>query len=368
MKKTFVINTDQLVPGMVLAEDLLQEKTGAVLLKEGTVINESHLEHIALLQKQCVIYNPSWAPPAAETEGAAPQAEAITPLPPYINPAAQKIYLEAFETVKKVFSSKEMTEKDLQEVKNISENLAREITRDPQVLLQIAVLKAVHAYTFSHSLHVAIYATVLARHLGHSQAALKDICLAGLLHDLGKLDVPEEIVNKPGPLTTEEFEVMKKHVIYSYERLARMKNLSSDILMAISQHHEKINGTGYYQGLRGEQIHPWGKILATADVYDAVTTDRVYRSALLPHEGAEVIMGSTLDHLDYLHVQTFSRKIPFYPVGTSVTLNTGETGRVIGYYPLAPLRPIVEVETATGKKTVDLTSNLTVHITRLWVS
>ncbi len=369
MKKTFRIPVEQLITGLVLAEDLRHPRTGLVLIPAGTSMKKEHLSHLKLFDslEECLVYDPSEqeiSPTVMEMKVEAGMAE-IKPLPETVNENARKVYLNTFETVKQLFQrGKNIDEAEVQKAGQIAADISEEVLRDPYVLPQIAVLKAIDNYTFSHSIHVAIFATTLAKFLDYSPQQLKEISLAGLLHDIGKLDIPREIVEKPGPLTDEEFKIMKQHAWYGYQRLKKVKNISGDIVAAVSQHHEKQDGTGYYQQLKGEKIHPWASILATADIFDALTTDRVYRKAILPHEGAEIIMGSSsIKHLDHQYATVFARKIPIYPLGTRVMLSTGEKGRVVALHSGAPLRPVVEVEGGSENKTIDLSANNTILIT-----
>lgn len=370
MNRVFTIRIDQLVPGMILAADLRQDRTGLVLIPKGTLINNGHLGQLGSFSKskECVIYDPARVTAEEDLEFGTIQPdstfEEFRALPMYIASSTQKVYVETYDAVKELFKKEIIQENDVEEIRQTATKISEEISRDPQILLQVAVLKAIDNYTFSHSIHVAIYAATLAGFLNYPPDQIKEICLAGLLHDIGKMEVPRDIVEKPGRLTDEEFKVMKEHARLGYERLKNLNNLSSDIIEAISQHHEKIDGSGYYQGLKGEKIHPWSRILATADVYDAVTTNRVYRGALLPHEGAEIVMGCSVGHLDYQLVKTFSSSISFYPVGTRVLLNTGEKGKVIDLHPSAPLRPIIRVEDGS-KRIIDLAKNLVTFITHI---
>lgn len=371
MGKTFTININQLLPGLMLAEDLIDCKTGQVLIPSETVIKEKHMERLSHFHVSgtCVVFDPSYSVKQQETiiDGYKDSTGGIKPLPDLINERTKRVYKETYEVIKNFFKKdKTITEKDLHEIKEVANNISEEIVRDPYVLPQIAVLKAIDNYTFSHSIHVAIYATTLARFLEYPAAKLKEICSAGLLHDIGKMDIPREIVDKPAPLTDLEFKIMKKHPWYGLERLKNLKYMSKDIISAVSQHHEKENGTGYYQGLKGAEIHPWAKILAVADVYDAITTDRVYRKALLPHEGAEIVMGSCIGHLDYEKVKVFTREMSFYPVGTKVSLSTGEIGRVLSHHSTSPLRPLITIKKDRMEKIVDLSKKHTVLITQIF--
>lgn len=370
MSKVFIVKINQLVPGMVLGEDLRHDKTGLVLIPKGTMIKKSHIQQLNFFDnldkgKDCTIYDPSSTFEITPAESATIETpfQEMRSLPGYIASKTQKIYVETFDTVKQAFSKEAIEDSDVEEFKQAALDISEEIVRDPQILLQIAVLKAIDNYTFSHSINVAIYATTLAKFLNFSPQQLQEISLAGLLHDIGKLDIPREVVDKPGPLTNDEFLIMKEHARLGYERLKNMKNLSDNIIQGISQHHEKYDGSGYFRGLKGKEIHEWGRILATADVYDAVTTNRVYRKALLPHEGAEIVMGSGVGHLDYELVQMFSSNISFYPLGTKVILNTGEAGKVVDIHPMAPLRPVIVLE--TSGEVMDLSQNLVTFITNI---
>ncbi len=367
MIKTFTIEISKLVPGLVLAKDLIHDKTGAVLIPAGTQINQQHLKrlHAFAVKGRCVVNDPQYLVLNRDASGGAEAGATIRPLPSTINEQTRKIYIATFETIKKLFrKDQNIDEQGVKEIMEAAVNISEEIIRDPYVFPQIAVLKAIDNYTYSHSVNVAIYAATLAKFLGYKDQALKDICLAGLLHDIGKMDIPREIVDKPGPLTHQEFMTMKKHVYYSYERLKNLKSINNNILAAVSQHHEKINGSGYFQNLAGVQIHDWARILAIADVYDALTTDRVYREGLLPHEGAEVVMGSVLDHLDYEKVKVFIRQMSLYPVGTKVALSTGETGCVVSHHAASPLRPIIQIDGRPDIR-LDLSEERTTFITAI---
>ncbi len=369
MSKTYAIKISQLVPGLMLAEDLVYRKTGQMLIPSQTVINDNHLKRLNYFDVSgtCVVFDPSYSTDHQEViDGYEDSTDKLNPLPEIINEKTRRVYTETFEVIKQFFKKDQnINDNDIHEIKEVATNISEEIVRDPYVLPQIAILKAIDNYTFSHSIHVAIYATTLARFLGYPPEKLREISSAGLLHDIGKMDIPRDIVDKPGPLTESEFVIMKQHAWYSYERLKNFKNISKDIIAAVSQHHEKNNGTGYYQGLKGSEIHPWANILAIGDVYDALTTDRVYREALLPHEGAEIVMGSSIGHLDYENVKVFTSKMSLYPIGTKVALSTGETGRVTSHQSSSPLRPVITIKRGSKEWIVDLSKNHTIFITHL---
>ncbi len=388
MYGTLRIPISQLEKGMVLAEEIRHEPSGVVLLATGTKIDHRALNALSLFPTavECLIYNPEQLQerPAAvkQTLPESPlrkitEQPSATPgqkdhgksleLPAEISQQARMIYTSSYEAVKNFYEQVQLNNTiNLGQVKKAAQEIASEVVRDPQVLLQVAVLKAVDNYTFSHALHVSIYATTLGRFLRFPERDLQQISMAGLLHDIGKIDVPLEILNKPGKLNNEEYRIIKEHVRHSFKRVYRLDSISRDLLSAIMQHHERIDGSGYLQKLKGDEIHKWARILAIADVYDAVTTNRVYRNAMLPHEGAEVLMGS-MGELDPFYLKLFIRQISFYPVGCRVILSTGEEGSVIANNPELPLRPIVQVvDKKSGEaRAIDLLENLTIFITSI---
>jgi HD-GYP domain-containing protein (c-di-GMP phosphodiesterase class II) len=154
------------------------------------------------------------------------------------------------------------------------------IGREP-VSLDALVSVLQHDYcTFTHSTNVSAYAVLLGRELGFPQEDLEQIAVGGLLHDLGKLDIPEAILNKPGKLTDEEFKEIKTHPTVGLSRVADRSDLSVGQMMMVYQHHERLNGQGYPVGCTGDEIHPWAKLCAIVDVYEAITSVRPYRQPM----------------------------------------------------------------------------------------
>lgn len=381
ISKTISIDISQLKPGMILAQDIRDNPNGIVLLSACSKITAKALRAIRKfnVQGKCLIYTGEVdeANKADESKDFLEdlhqrkiKQKISNQIPKSINKKklqAKKIYKDTFNTVKDFYNKSGINAKvDLYDITKAAESIAGEIIRNHQVLLQIALLKAVDNYTFSHAVHVSIYVSSLAKFLNFTTKQLQEISLAGLLHDIGKVDIPFEIVNKPGKLSDSEFEVMKGHVRYSYNRVCNFSGLSDNVLSAILQHHERMDGSGYLQKLRGGQIHHWARLLAIADVYDAITTDRVYRNALLPHEGAEILMGNS-GKLDMQYLNIFLRNMTFYPVGCKVVLSTGEIGTVAALHPNMPLRPVIRITEKDSKdlRTINLLDNLTTFITSI---
>ena len=171
--------------------------------------------------------------------------------------------------------------------------------------------------------------------------------MAGLLHDLGKSEIPNEILNKPGRLTDEEFAVIKKHPIYGYNLIKDKTELSPEILLGVLQHHEKINGKGYPMGVTDNKLTPFARLLSIADIYDALVTERPYKKGFTPRDSVEMIMAMT-GELDIKFIKVFMESVILYPVDSYVKLSNGELGKVVENVVGYPTRPKV-VGLTTGK-------------------
>ena len=162
-----------------------------------------------------------------------------------------------------------------------------------ETLKLLYLLKQNHPHTYLHSINVANYSVSLGERLNLNKSDLEKLKLIGLLHDIGKLNIPNDILKKPGKLTDEEFEVMKSHPVYSVELLKRAGFTNEEVLRSIKAHHERIDGTGYPRSLKGNQIPLFAKIVSIADSYEAMTSDRCYRSRQdLNYAREELIKGA----------------------------------------------------------------------------
>lgn len=223
---------------------------------------------------------------------------------------------------------------------NITYSLMQAISENDAVAMNIDALKVSDEYTFKHSVDVATMAMIIARKSGLPNKDVYQIGVAGLLHDVGKSHIPNEILNKAGKLTEEEFTVMKNHTIYGYNILKEKSEISNEIIAGVLQHHEKINGRGYPLKLADKQITPYARVLSVADIYDALVTERPYKKGFSAHDALEMIMAMT-DELDVDFMRSFIDTVILYPVDTSVTLSNGERARVVKNTPHYPMRPKV---------------------------
>lgn len=230
---------------------------------------------------------------------------------------------------------------------SIADDLMHAINANDAIAVDISVLKVSDEYTFKHSVDVATMAMIIAKKTGMAREEVYDIGVTGLLHDIGKSKIPNEILNKPGKLTDEEFAIMKHHPIYGYRILENNEELSDKIKLGVLQHHEKINGKGYPMGVDAEQISTFAKIISVVDIYDALVTERPYKLGLSPRDAVEMIMAMTAE-LDMSALKGFLGSVILYPVGSTVELSNGEKARVVENYEEAILRPKV-VGLKTGR-------------------
>lgn len=294
-----------------------------------------------------------------------------------IDDIPHELRIEAMKTITDSFNSMQTANQKWQKIGEglnaeklvkVFKNLMAEIKHSKNAINLLASVTAHDNYVFSHSTNVTIYTLAMAVKLGFDDKKLTEIGMGGMLHDIGKTMIPLEVLNKKGKLTDDEFDMIKKHSEYGFEILRSQSSIPLLAAHCAFQHHEKIDGTGYPRKLKGDEIHQYAKIMAIADVFDALTSNRSYRKAMLPHEAMEVIFAGANTHFDATLIQTFQKSVATYPVGVTVKLNTGETAVVVNYMFNAPGRPVVRViknpigEDITPYE-IDLSQSLNVMIT-----
>lgn len=239
------------------------------------------------------------------------------------------------------------TERAIQAAEDVSSVFYEAIqSSDDGCYFTIDQIKSKDSCTFTHCINVAVLAGLIVKNCvedhvpGWKESDIKDITLAGLLHDLGKRSIPLSILNKPGSLTEEERIIMKAHPLYSYQAV-KNSNLSNAIKLGILQHHERFYGGGYPQGARGHKIHPYAQVLIVADVFDALTSDRPYHKAL-PADKAYEIMLEMNCHFNPFYLHLLFKEYVLYPDGTEVMCSDGITRKVIAQNPGYPTRPVLK--------------------------
>jgi putative nucleotidyltransferase with HDIG domain len=215
--------------------------------------------------------------------------------------------------------------------------------RNESALLWLTRMKTQDQYTCQHCLSVSVMAMGFGHHLGLERNALEQLGLAGLLHDVGKMQVDQSILNKPGKLSRDEFEHIKNHASFGYQLLRNQPDLPEAVLGVVHGHHERLDGQGYPRQLSAEQIPYFTRIVSIVDCFDAITSHRVYDCARTVKEAFKVLTDMRNIHFDAELVMRFIEWLGIFPVGTLVELHTGEIGLVLEKHPRMQLRPKVVV-------------------------
>lgn len=243
------------------------------------------------------------------------------------------------------------------------------IDKKPNVVKMLKELEAFDYFTFIHSFNVTVLTIIMGRKLGWDEEKLLEAGMAAMLHDIGKLDIPIEILNKEEKLTNEEFDLIKQHTRFGFERLIAEPNIPYEVALAALLHHEALDGGGYPLGVKENKITDLAKLIAVIDKFEAITGERPYRTKkIAPDEALELLYKMSYSIVDGDIVKLFRKSIVFYPVGTEVLLNTGEIGVVVEYDKEYSTRPKVIVnKTITGKTfrfpfEIDLKENLNIKI------
>ena len=232
---------------------------------------------------------------------------------------------------------------DITPLAAVAEEMVDTMFTHGDAMLCLARIRAKDASLMEHSMNVAILLANFGRYLGLERSVLKELTLGGLLHDVGKIMTPDEVLNKPGKLTDEEFGVMRQHVVHSYDILSNTAGITPTMLEVAANHHERLDGTGYPQRLKGDQLSLYTRMSGIVDVYDAVTADRVYKQGMQPTQAFRVLLKGINQHFDAELVTKFIKCMGVYPVGTLVQLSNQRLAVVMQRNEQQPLKPMVKV-------------------------
>lgn len=242
---------------------------------------------------------------------------------------SRKLYRKTKAVVEEIFKDiKNGKEIKWDKVYESMDKITESVLRNKDAFINLTTIKKYDEYTFYHSMNVCCLCITMGRYLLFSKDELMSIGIGALLHDTGKIKIPENIINKPGKLTDNEFNIIKKHPEYSREILSQYKDINQDSLDLAYQHHEKFNGKGYPQGLMGISINKFAMIASIADVYDAITSDRVYQKARPVDIAMKKILEWGREDFAHEYVLKFSQCMGIYPVSSVLELDNREVGIV----------------------------------------
>ncbi|HWF60401.1 MAG TPA: HD-GYP domain-containing protein [Nitrospira sp.] len=361
MKKR--IGIDELQPGM-LVEKLDRSWLDTPFFRHTMTIT-SHQQIAQLkacgVQTLIVSFHPEEVadPPAVEqdiaVDTALPATEDTASVPSIVPfeeelPVARQVYQAAKTIVQNAMHDTRLGRAiNIDAVGQIVSEMTDSVLRNPDALSSLSRLKRFDEYTFYHSVNTALLAMSLGRKLGFDRSALHLAGVGTLLHDIGKMKIPLEVLNKPGRFEAHEMEIMKQHVLRGVEVLTSTTGLGDSYIQPALEHHERVNGAGYPHRRAKQEISQFGLITAVVDIYDAMTSDRCYHKGRPAHEILQLLYRLSLEgHLDSTLVQHFIQVVGVYPVGSIVELNTGETGIVKQINHQAPLTPIVLIVKSAG--------------------
>lgn len=255
--------------------------------------------------------------------------------------SAKEVYGQAKVVVAQAMSAARQDRAlDVEAVSKVSERMVESVLRNKDALCSLSRLKSFDEYTFFHSVNVAILALAMGLHHEMSRDALSKLGLGALLHDIGKMRVPVDLLNAPRRLEESEREILKQHVMRGAEYLSQHAALSGEVFWPLLEHHERLDGTGYPAGRKRKDLSQSGLITGVVDIYDAITSDRVYHKGIPPFQAMRELHGLALDgHLDLHVVRGLTQCVGLYPVGSYVRLSTREIGVVSRLNHAEPLLP-----------------------------
>lgn len=309
------IAVESLRAAVVVANDVL-DQSGRVLLAAGRLLTP---EMLAALQRHGV------GKVSVQVPGV--QNQRVQQVPPLI---PQTACVQLMHQVREVFQKVAAGQRglDAAALEQVSLEVAEQLSQRRHLLLSLQDLSYVTDYLYAHSVHVGIIAIALGLTLDMSQEELVLLGLGGFLHDLGKVQVPGQILNKQGKLSSEEFALVQEHAAAGYKLLRQEPGLDTRVLLIALQHHERYDGSGYPWSIAGDSIHRLASVVAVADVYDALTTDRVYRGRLPVADAVGMIGGEEGRLFDPEVVQALKRIAMPYAPGDAVELSDGRQGVV----------------------------------------
>ena len=311
------------------------------LIREGTLIRSSMVE---MMRRQGVPW--VWV-----TDTVFPNLQVREIVKQETIDVARRSLGEAFRSVQE---SRVPSEASSLRLANAVSAVVDEIVTNKDVLANISHLRDWDNYTFEHSIHVSILSTIIAKHLNMTADQILRLGTGAILHDIGKLVVPQEILQKPSKLTDDEFDVIRQHPRLGWDLVHEgFDHIMPTSSIVVLQHHERSDGSGYPQGLKGEDIYIFSRIVAVADVFDALRSERNYRPVYPPRLVLQILREEAGTKLDARAMEALLSHVAVIPDGEIVRLTNGLLGAVVEANPEHPLQPVVEVVADEGNMPIE---------------
>lgn len=371
MGQFITVEIDNLKPGMFV-ESVAKQKGALKIKTQGKVTsvnviqnlkNKGLLAFIVDLDKSDNVDElvPS-VPEAAPEEPTPVKAEKSVSFEQEIGKAST-LYSQAKQLQKKLLHSiKTGLPVNFEPIKELSDKFVESLDRNPNALLCMTHLKEKDEYLLEHSLNVGILMGAFGKFLQLDPDTINELALAGMLHDIGKIEIKDTILLKPAKLTDDEMAIMKSHVNKGLDAIQSMVGVSDVVLSVVAQHHERLDGSGYPHSLEADDIDLYGRMIAIVDCYDAMTADRCYKKGMPPNQALKILLKSSQSELDRELVSKFIKHIGIHPVGSLVKLGSEKLSLVTEHNNDAPLCPKVtsfyslRTNHFTPKKDIDLAS------------
>lgn len=316
--------------GDVIAKDVVSEK-GLILAAENLVLNDFIISKLKTIGIKSV-----WI-----------FTDVASTYSYYEKSRKEKIiagYKETVLAVKQALSNIAAGKRfEFNTIKCIAESIYQRIDCIDTIMQYLNEIKYYDEYTYTHCVNVGLYSMLIGKRFNMPESKLIDLIEAGLLHDIGKIKIDNELLNKKGKLTDEEFATIKKHSSFGHDILNKSSDISEAVKEAVLMHHERLDGSGYPLGAKGDEIGEYAKIIAIADVYDAMTSDRPYKKRVTPFDAFHMFLTSGICEFDTAALNTFILNFSTHLVGSKVQLDNGDIGEVVYIPPHEIVNPIVRV-------------------------
>ncbi|SHH96854.1 HD-GYP domain-containing protein [Desulfosporosinus lacus] len=323
-----LVNTRYVKEGSVLARPVINS-SGRILLQVGVRVTASYIERLIAMGYDVLFIE----------DDRLEDVEFHMSITGQTREAAYK----TIKNVSRYIESGQESTLVVADVRSSVQQMINDLLFSTDILGNLTEILGYDDYTFHHSINTTIIGLVLGIASGYSEQKLIEFGMGILMHDIGKILIPENILNKKTPLTDEEFEEIKRHTTDGFNILRKNNDFGLLSAHVAFQHQEKWDGTGYPRGLKGYEIHEYARLAAVADVYEALTSKRVYRKALEPNAAYEYIVSQSDTHFCPQTLEIFKKHIAVYPSGSGVLLSNGQRGNVVKQNHAFPNRPFVRV-------------------------
>jgi HD-GYP domain-containing protein (c-di-GMP phosphodiesterase class II) len=325
VKNGLFLDIENVLPGMILNEDIYHEDN--LLLPKGTVIKPGYLDKLVSRG----VFKVNVCNGSSQYDN-------------FLSNPVEKFYVKAYDEIAEMIDNQKKGIKlDATAILILIEKIMEKVYTNKDSILLLTGFRGKCDYFYAHSLDVCIYSLIAAKALNIDYENTMTLGMGALLHDIGKIKIPDSILLKQGSLTNEEYEEAKKHSIYGYRLVAGISGMKHEAAKIVLQHHERCDGSGYPWNAVADEILFLSKIVAVADIYDALTSDRVYRKKVLPHEAAEYLLCISNSQIDTKIAKVFLKDVAIYPKGCQVLLNTNQIGVVMDSNSKMPLRPLLKI-------------------------